>query len=71
MRKRAAVRCLNPPRADNKTFPNLQVYGSAHSSAFNAVLCDGSVRNVSYTIARDPFRQLGNKGDGQSVDWNF
>jgi prepilin-type N-terminal cleavage/methylation domain-containing protein len=60
-----------PPRPDNKSFPNLQVYGSAHASAFNVVLCDGSVRNITYTIAQLPFRQLGNKSDGQSIDWNF
>ena len=60
-----------PPRPDNKQLTNLQVYGSAHSSAFNIVLCDGSVRNISYNIGRDPFRQLGNKGDGQQLDWNF
>jgi prepilin-type processing-associated H-X9-DG protein len=61
----------HPPRADNKQVTNLQVYGSAHSSAFNIALCDGSVRNISYNISRDPFRQLGNKGDGDSITWDF
>jgi prepilin-type N-terminal cleavage/methylation domain-containing protein len=62
-----------PPRADNPNpnFANLQVWGSAHTSVFNVVLCDGSVRGISYTIAQQPFRSLGNKADGMQLDWNF
>ena len=57
-----------PPRPDNKTLSNLQVYGSAHASAFNVVLCDGSVRNIKYTIGQVPFARLGSIGDGQVID---
>ena len=56
-----------PPRADNPNLANLQTYGSAHSSVFNVVLCDGSVRGISYNIDKQTFANLGNKGDGLQV----
>jgi prepilin-type N-terminal cleavage/methylation domain-containing protein len=57
-----------PPRADNATYTTFyQVYGSAHSSVFNVVLCDGSVRGISYNIDKQTFVFLGNKADGASL----
>jgi len=53
-----------PPRADSPLLSNYQTYGSAHPSAFNVVLCDGSVRKISYTIDKLTFARLGNKEDG-------
>ena len=69
-------RCASPQQFILSPRPNgllttLQVYGSAHSAVFYVVLCDGSVRGISYTIAKDPFAYLGNKADGQQFDWNF
>ncbi len=52
-----------PPRADRKG-PFLQVYGSVHPSAFNAVFCDGSAKPVTYTIDRQVYLGLGGRDDG-------
>ena len=34
---------------------------------FNVVLCDGSVRGISYNIDKQTFVFLGNKSDGATV----
>jgi prepilin-type N-terminal cleavage/methylation domain-containing protein len=56
-----------PPKADSPALAALQVYGSAHPSVFNAVMCDGSVRGISYTIEKQTFQFLGNRYDGGSI----
>jgi prepilin-type N-terminal cleavage/methylation domain-containing protein len=43
-------------------------FGSAHSSGFNAAMCDSSVRSISYTIDLETHRRLGNRSDGQAID---
>jgi prepilin-type N-terminal cleavage/methylation domain-containing protein/prepilin-type processing-associated H-X9-DG protein len=43
------------------------VFGSSHPGRFNAVLADGSVRSISYTIDPLMFSYLGNKSDGKVV----
>ncbi len=43
-------------------------YGSAHPTIFQVVLCDGSVRTVSYSIDPSTHRWLGNRRDGQRTD---
>ena len=61
-----------PPRQDSKNqIAGLQIYGSAHSSGFNVVLCDGSVRIITYGIDKAQYKRLGNIGDGESIDWKF
>jgi prepilin-type processing-associated H-X9-DG protein len=40
-----------PPRVDSRV-ADLRVFGSAHPGGFNGVLCDGSVRNFSYTSTK-------------------
>jgi prepilin-type N-terminal cleavage/methylation domain-containing protein/prepilin-type processing-associated H-X9-DG protein len=42
-------------------------FGSSHSSRFNALLADGSVRGISYSIDPLTFSYLGNMSDGQAV----
>lgn len=42
-------------------------FGSSHDGGLNALLVDGSVRFIPYTIELDLFRKLGNKGDGAVV----
>jgi prepilin-type N-terminal cleavage/methylation domain-containing protein len=56
-----------PPKADNPNLTNLQTYGSAHPSVFNVVLCDGSVRGISYNIDKATYANLGNKADGNQL----
>jgi hypothetical protein len=56
-----------PPRADTPALSNLQVYGSPHPGGFCVVLCDGSVRVISYQIDKLTFAGLGNKGDGMQL----
>jgi prepilin-type N-terminal cleavage/methylation domain-containing protein len=43
-------------------------FGSSHPGRFNAVLGDGSVRPISYSIDPVVFSYLGNKSDGQVID---
>jgi prepilin-type N-terminal cleavage/methylation domain-containing protein len=42
-------------------------FGSSHTSGINAVLADGSVRFINYTIDKSVFEYLGNKSDGQAL----
>ena len=46
-------------------------FGSAHPGGFNVVMCDGSVRSVSYTITFETHRRLGGRNDGLVVDGEF
>jgi prepilin-type processing-associated H-X9-DG protein len=59
-----------PPRMDGRDV-TVNVFGSAHAGGFNGLLCDGSVRVISYQISEQNWMRLGNRGDGQTVDWNF
>jgi prepilin-type N-terminal cleavage/methylation domain-containing protein len=50
--------------------PGLNAYkqfGSAHPGVWQAVMCDGSVRAVTYNIDKFVHRHLGNRGDGQTI----
>ena len=43
-------------------------FGSSHIGRFNAVLADGSVRGISYSVDQAVFANLGNCSDGQFID---
>ena len=47
-------------------------FGSSHPSGFQALLGDGSVRSIAYTISQSTFSRAGHRGDGQTLnsDWN-
>lgn len=56
----------------DRDFTNvLYVFGSAHPTVCHFVLCDGSVRPVSYQIDAAVHRHLGRRNDGQTIpsDW--
>jgi hypothetical protein len=55
------------PRPDTPGFDGSSLFGSAHSSAFNAVLCDGSVQSISYEIEVSVLSRLGNRQDGLAI----
>ena len=63
-----------PPLQDTlSTNPHLngvtqKQYGSAHSSGFNAVFCDGSVHQIDYEINLTVFQDLCSRNDGQTLD---
>jgi prepilin-type processing-associated H-X9-DG protein len=52
-----------PPRVDSRT-ADLRTFGSAHPGGFNALLCDGSVRNINYNVDENVYMRLGNRADG-------
>jgi prepilin-type N-terminal cleavage/methylation domain-containing protein/prepilin-type processing-associated H-X9-DG protein len=58
------------PRPDHTNPENNSTkrFGSSHPGRFNAVLADGSVRPISYTIPRAVFKYLGNKNDGKVIN---
>jgi hypothetical protein len=58
------------PRPDFYDPKNLSTdrFGSSHPARFNAVLADGSVRSISYSVDRNLFRNLGDKSDGQPIN---
>jgi len=54
------------PMQDTPGFDNCtHRFGSAHSSGFQVVLCDGSVRMISYSIDLKVLSYLGNRKDGE------
>ena len=56
-----------PPRADGED-DDIQHFGSAHADGCHFVLCDGSVRLVTYSVDATVFQHLGNRHDGELVD---
>jgi prepilin-type N-terminal cleavage/methylation domain-containing protein len=46
-------------------------FGSSHQGSFNAVLADGSVRNIAYRISPVLFQYLCNRSDGQVIPTDF
>jgi prepilin-type N-terminal cleavage/methylation domain-containing protein len=56
------------PAQDRAGVVNKQSWGSAHASGFNMCMCDGSIRNISYTIDMTLFSLLGHRADGQVVN---
>ena len=56
------------PKQDQPGFWSKRRFGSAHPGGWNVVLCDGSVRSISYSVAPDVHCRLCNRKDGQPID---
>ena len=56
------------PFQDRSGYPNDYSFGSAHSSGFNMVFCDGSVHSIGYSIDVEVHRCLANRKDGKAID---
>src|SRR5262249_56174023 len=58
-----------PPRPDinGDDDGHEDLFGSSHPGRFNAVLADGSVRSISYSVDPLVFKYLGNRSDGQVI----
>jgi prepilin-type N-terminal cleavage/methylation domain-containing protein len=55
------------PIQDRLGFGSSLHIGAAHAAAFNAVLCDGSVHSISYSIDGETHWRLGTRNDGLPV----
>lgn len=58
---------LWPPMMDSTTIPIDEAdgqFGSAHSTGWNAAMCDGSVRYVDYSLDLDIHQRTGHRDDG-------
>jgi hypothetical protein len=57
-----------PPLRDQPGYSTYFNWGSSHAGVFYMSMCDGSVRNYSYTIDLEIHRRLGNRADGLTID---
>jgi prepilin-type N-terminal cleavage/methylation domain-containing protein len=56
-----------PPLRDTPGVTNRCSFGSNHPGTWQVVLCDGSVRGISFSIDKEVHRRLGNRKDGLPV----
>jgi prepilin-type N-terminal cleavage/methylation domain-containing protein len=57
----------SPPLPDTPGLNVFTEFGSAHPAIWQAVMCDGSVRALSYDIEINVHRHFGNRFDGQVI----
>ena len=62
-----------PPLPDSTTTGDTEEnlaghFGSCHPGVWNAVLCDGSVHTLSFTIDSETHRRLGCRNDGKVIE---
>lgn len=61
---------VTSPLPDALRVESKEEFGSAHAGGCHFVLCDGSVRSISYNVDFYVFQKLGNRRDGQVVAGN-
>jgi prepilin-type processing-associated H-X9-DG protein len=62
------------PESDGSVDPDSNArrrFGSSHPGGFNAVLVDGSVHFIPYSIDPTVFQYLGDRADGQAIRLDF
>jgi prepilin-type N-terminal cleavage/methylation domain-containing protein len=59
-----------PSAADSGNVALHSAFGSSHNGFFNAALCDGSVRTISFNISLGTFKLLSSRNDGKIIDGN-
>jgi prepilin-type N-terminal cleavage/methylation domain-containing protein len=57
-----------PPLQDRPGLDYTWNFGAPHPAGFQMVLCDGSVRSISYSISEIVHRRLCNRKDRQAID---
>jgi hypothetical protein len=57
-----------PPMQDRWGVDNAYAFGSAHPTAANFALCDGSTISINYSVDANTFRMLGTRAEGVPVD---
>jgi prepilin-type N-terminal cleavage/methylation domain-containing protein len=61
----------SPPVRDRRGFSGWNLFGGAHPSSFNGVLCDGSVHAIAYDIDPQVFRVLGVRAKNPTTDSKY
>jgi hypothetical protein len=59
-----------PPLQDRAGLSMTYSFGSVHPSGWHAVMCDGSVRSITYSVDAKVHRWMGNRQDGNAIDSN-
>jgi prepilin-type N-terminal cleavage/methylation domain-containing protein/prepilin-type processing-associated H-X9-DG protein len=60
----------DPTAIDNGNVDLHSAFGSSHANSFNAALCDGSVRSISFNVSLETFKLVSSRNDGKVVDGN-
>ncbi len=55
-------------QADMEDYFNEFAFGGPHLTGCHMLFCDGSVQQISYSIASDVYQNLGNRHDGKTID---
>ncbi len=58
---------LLTPKRDRPGFQAGREFGSAHADGVQMLMCDGSVRKISYSISGETNRRLGGRKDGLTI----